>query len=74
MDFKNFISGDLIEFRRCAPNLSESFVNFGIFLGHEQNTTPSGVDSYIMIYMLELGGSFFSLILWPDRDKIIKIM
>jgi hypothetical protein len=73
MDFNAFKLGDLIEFRRCAPYLSDSFVNRGVFLGFEWDITPSGVGNYIRLYMLEFGGRFFSVICWIERDRITKI-
>ncbi len=73
MNFDDFRPGDLIEFRRCAPYLSDSFVNRGLFLGFTWDITPSGVGSYVRLHMMEFGGSVFSAICWMEKDRITKI-
>ena len=73
MGLEDLKIGDLILFTRhnSYPNLSK--VSAGIFLGSKSDLTPSRMDTYTRIYMFELGGRFFSLLFWAEKDKIEKI-
>lgn len=72
MDFDDIKLGDLIEFRRNSASLE--FVNTGIFLGTKSDLTHSGMNKYTRLHILELGGRFFTVIYWSEKDKITKLV
>ena len=73
MNLDDHRAGDLIEFRRCAPRVTDSLINVGIFLGLTWDITPTGVGKYVRLHMLELGGKMFSVICWIEKDTITKL-
>ena len=73
MNLDDHKAGDLIEFRRRAARVTDSLVNVGIFLGLTWDITPTGVEKYARLHMLELGGRAFSVICWIEKDAITKL-
>lgn len=73
MGLEDLRTGDLVRLTRhnLYPNLTR--VTVGIFLGLKSDLSPSRMDSYMRIYMFELGGAPFSLVYWVEKDKLEKI-
>lgn len=74
MDLEDLKLGDLVLLTRHEqyPNLNS--VCTGVFIGSWKDLTPTRMESYVRIYLLELGGKIFSLIYWFGKDKIEKIV
>lgn len=73
MCFDDYITGDLIEFKRRMSYSDDEFISFGILLGFQNDLTPSNMTNYIRVHMLELGGKISSVIFWTEKDTITKI-
>ena len=74
MDFKSFKAGDFVKFsRRDSTFKSLDKTNFGILLGLTHDVTPSGMENYVRVHMLEMGGRIFSVLYWKNHDRLDKI-
>lgn len=73
MDIESLKVGDLIKIIRKNSHLKLHTSVCGVFLGATHDITPSRMQNYIRIHMLEVDGRVFSTIFWRENDEITKI-
>ncbi len=73
MNFDTFKVGDFVKLIRKDSTHAIKKENVGVLLGLTHDLSPTRMQNYIRIHLLEVGGKIFSVIYWIDHDVLIKI-